>query len=261
MNDIFSQTFSSRFVEAGSYAAITKAFSNEVKNQNELSASELSNAKIDAFVNSGIKGEEKNGEIKLWKEELSNDEKTDPKSTQIYKLLNSPKPNGNIVEVLQYSLTQAIFGGEKKGTFMEQFIAMSDEEQLEIVKFYNENAINFSAPNMEEKASALFLEPISIDEWKNRVKELSEQSGGKNIKADFGNLRKNLSKAAADITSADDEIERNNRMLLRQYNGAKSKNINAESKNELLKTFFEEFLKNNNPLAFLEIIKKTDIKA
>ena len=215
MNDIFSQTFSSRFVEAGAYAAIKKAFSNEVKNQNELSVSELSNAKIDAFVNSGIRGEEKNGEIKLWKEELSNDEKTDPKNTEIYKLLNSPKPNGNIVEALQYSLTH-IFGGEKKGTFMEQFIAMSDEEQLEIVKFYDENVINFSAPNMEEKASALFLEPISIDEWKNRVKELSEQSGGKNIKADFGNLRENLSEAAADITSADDEIARKNRMLLRK---------------------------------------------
>ena len=83
----------------------------------------------------------------------------------------------------------------------------------------------------------------------------------KNIKADFANLRENLSKAATDITSADDEIERNNRMLMRQYNGAKSKNINAESKNEILKTFFEEFLKNNNPLAFLEIMKKTDIKA
>ena len=48
---------------------------------------------------------------------------------------------------------------------------------------------------------------------------------------------------------------------MRKYNGAKSKNLNAESKNELLKTFFEEFLKNNNPLAFLEFIKKTDIKA
>ncbi|WP_096027870.1 hypothetical protein [Campylobacter lanienae] len=144
---------------------------------------------------------------------------------------------------------------------MEQFIAMSDEEQLEIVKFYDENAINFSALNMEEKASALFLELISIDEWKNRVKELSEQSDGKNIKADFGNLRVNLSEVAADITSADDEITRKNRMLMRQYNGAKSKNINAESKNELLKTFFEEFLKNNNPLDFLEIMKKIDIMA
>lgn len=144
---------------------------------------------------------------------------------------------------------------------MEQFIAMSDEEQLEIVKFYDENAINFSALNMEEKASALFLELISIDEWKNRVKELSEQSDGKNIKADFGNLRVNLSEVAADITSADDEITRKNRMLMRQYNGAKSKNINAESKNELLKTFFEEFLKNNNPLDFLEIMKKIDIRA
>ncbi|MCI7022609.1 MAG: hypothetical protein MR964_00015 [Campylobacter sp.] len=144
---------------------------------------------------------------------------------------------------------------------MEQFIAMGVEEQLEIVKFYDENIIDFSVSNMEEKASALFLEPISIDEWKNRVKELSEQSGGKNIKADFANLRENLSEVASDMTSADDQIERKNRMLLRQYNGAKSKNINAESKNELLKTFFEEFLKNNNPLAFLEIMKKTDIKA
>ena len=57
------------------------------------------------------------------------------------------------------------------------------------------------------------------------------------------------------------EIERNNRMLMRQYNGAKSKNLNAESKNEILKTFFEEFLKNNNPLVLLEIMKKTDIRA
>ena len=57
------------------------------------------------------------------------------------------------------------------------------------------------------------------------------------------------------------QIERNNRMLLRQYNGAKSRSASFESKNEILKTFFEEFLKNNNPLAFLEIMKKTDIKA
>ena len=58
-----------------------------------------------------------------------------------------------------------------------------------------------------------------------------------------------------------DEIERNNRMLMRKYNGAKSLNINDNAKNEILKTFFEEFLKNQNPLAFLEFMKKTDIKA
>ncbi len=261
MNKIFSQTFGSQLVWAGAYAAITKVFSNEVKNQSKLSSDELSSAKIDGFINSGIKGEEKNGEIKLSKKELRDDEKIDPKSTEIYKLLNSPKPENNILEALQYSLTQAIFGGEKKGTFMEQFIAMSNEKQLEIVKFYNENTINFNTADMEEKASALFLEPISIDEWKNRVKELSEQSGGKNIKADFGNLRENLSEAAADITSADDEIARKNRMLLRQYNGAKSRNSNSSANSEILKTFFEEFLKNNNPLALLEIMKKTDIRA
>ena len=261
MNNIFSQTFGSQLVWAGAYAAVTKAFSNEVKNQSELSSDELSSAKIDAFINSGIKGEEKNGEIKLSKKELRDDEKIDPKSTEIYKLLNSPKPENNILEALQYSLTQAIFGGEKKGTFMEQFIAMSNEKQLEIVKFYNENTINFNAADMEEKASALFLEPISIDEWKSRVKELSEQSGGKNIKADFGNLRENLSEAAADITSADDEIARKNRMLMRQYNGAKSRNSNSSANSEILKTFFEEFLKNNDPLKFLEFMKKTDIRA
>ena len=261
MNNIFSQTFGSQLVWAGAYAAITKAFSNEVKNQSKLSSDELSSAKIDAFINSGIKGEEKNGEIKLSKKELRDDEKIDPKSTEIYKLLNSPKPENNILEALQYSLTQAIFGGEKKGTFMEQFIAMSNAKQLEIVKFYDENAINFSAPNMEEKASALFLEPISIDEWKNRVKELSEQSGGENKKAGFGNLRENLSEAAADITSADDEIARKNRMLMRQYNGATSRNSNSSANSEILKTFFEEFLKNNDPLKFLEFMKKTDIRA
>ena len=57
------------------------------------------------------------------------------------------------------------------------------------------------------------------------------------------------------------KVKNPNIEVLGQYNGAKSKNINAGSKNELLKTFFEEFLKNNNPLAFLEIMKKTDIKA
>ena len=58
-----------------------------------------------------------------------------------------------------------------------------------------------------------------------------------------------------------DEIERNNRMLMRQYNGAKSKNTDTSTNSEILKTFFEEFLKNNDPLKFLEFMKKTDIRA
>ena len=57
MNNIFSQTFGSQLVWAEAYAAITKAFLNEVKNQSKLSSDELSSAKIDAFINSGIKGE------------------------------------------------------------------------------------------------------------------------------------------------------------------------------------------------------------
>ena len=74
-------------------------------------------------------------------------------------------------------------------------------------------------------------------------------------------LERHESQKAQNEQEKADEIERNNRMLLRQYNGAKSRNLSLESKNEILKTFFEEFLKNNDPLKFLEFMKKTDVRA
>ncbi|MEE3705387.1 hypothetical protein V2I29_07300 [Campylobacter sp. CX2-8023-23] len=148
---------------------------------------------------------------------------------------------------MRYSATNAVFSSEKKGTFMEQFLDMSNEERLKIIKFYDENSIDFGIPGIEEKASALFLEAISLDEWKNRVKELSSQSPVKNtlqyIKNEFQQDAKNSALS-----------KRNNPMIIQKYSGEKSKNMSV--KNEILKAFFEEFLKNNNPLALLEIIKK-----
>lgn len=46
-----------------------------------------------------------------------------------------------------------------------------------------------------------------------------------------------------------------------KYNSAKSLNISNGAKNEILRTFFEEFLKKENPLVFLKIMKRTDLKA
>ena len=101
----------------------------------------------------------------------------------------------------------------------------------------------------------VFSSEISIEDFKDKVENIAKNTSNEQINT-------------ADIQSQNtakqdrsDEIERNNRMLMRKYNGAKSRNSSFESKNEILKTFFEEFLKNNNPLALLEIMKKTDIRA
>ena len=101
----------------------------------------------------------------------------------------------------------------------------------------------------------VFSSEISIEDFKNKVENLIKNPPSKQINT--------LDKQNQNVAELDKQaqIEQNNRMLMRQYNGAKSKNLNAESKNEILKTFFEEFLKNNNPLVILEIMKKTDIKA
>ena len=101
----------------------------------------------------------------------------------------------------------------------------------------------------------VFSSEISIEDFKNKVENLVKNTPSKQINT--------LDKQNQNVAELDKQaqIERNNRMLLRQYNGAKSRNSNSSANSEILKTFFEEFLKNNNPLALLEIMKKTDIRA
>ena len=132
---------------------------------------------------------------------------------------------------------------------IQAFVDAQKQELLDFAIKYNDVIMSSSELN------EVFSSEISIEDFKDKVENIAKNTSNEQINT-------------ADIQSQNtakqdrsDEIERNNRMLLRKYNGAKSKNLNAESKNEILKTFFEEFLKNNNPLALLEIMKKTDIKA
>ncbi|MGM9996029.1 MAG: hypothetical protein ACI35K_06420 [Campylobacter sp.] len=132
---------------------------------------------------------------------------------------------------------------------IQAFVDAQKQELLDFAIKYNDVIMSSSELN------EVFSSEISIEDFKDKVENIAKNTSNEQINT-------------ADIQSQNtakqdrsDEIERNNRMLMRKYNGAKSRSASFESKNEILKTFFEEFLKNNNPLAFLEIMKKTDIKA
>ena len=151
---------------------------------------------------------------------------------------------------------------------------LSEAEQAKLKNFMINNPILHAYNFDESRLAAAVKSDISIDDFKKLWLEVRQESidtnpqaarlvGGTPSKAAWERYESQKAQRQEQENEQDREaeIERNNRMLMRQYNGAKSKNLNAESKNEILKTFFEEFLKNNNPLAFLEIMKKTDIKA
>ena len=151
---------------------------------------------------------------------------------------------------------------------------LSEAEQAKLKNFMINNPILHAYNFDESRLAAAVKSDISIDDFKKLWLEVRQDSidtnpqaarvvGGTPSKAAWERYESQKTQRQEQENEQEkaDEIERNNRMLMRQYNGANSKNLNAESKNELLKTFFEEFLKNNNPLAFLEIMKKIDIKA
>ena len=146
---------------------------------------------------------------------------------------------------------------------------LSEAEQAKLKNFMINNPILHAYNFDESRLAAAVKSDMSIDDFKKLWLEVRQDSIDTNPQAASlvgGTPSKEAweryeSQKAQNEQNKADEIERNNRMLLRQYNGAKSRNLSLESKNEILKTFFEEFLKNNNPLALLEIMKKTDIRA
>ncbi|MCI7501208.1 MAG: hypothetical protein MSA54_04615 [Campylobacter sp.] len=146
---------------------------------------------------------------------------------------------------------------------------LSEAEQTKLKNFMINNPILHAYNFDESRLAAAVKSDISIDDFKKLWLEVRQDSIDTNPQAARlvgGTPSKEAqeryeSQKAQNEQEKADEIERNNRMLLRQYSGAKSRYLSLESKNEILKTFFEEFLKNNNPLALLEIMKKTDIRA
>lgn len=181
----------------------------------------------------------------------------------------------NIISAIQYSSYDAILGLSDKNTITKQMSKMSQSEIKNLVDFIEKNPVSLITPYGESELAKLFLDDISVGEFKDRWAEFSkktmeyknshpdEYTGYKyaGMEIDFNSAPTISTNSQNNEQEKADEIERNNRMLLRQYNSAKSKNTNASTNSEILKTFFEEFLKNNNPLALLEIMKKTDIRA
>ena len=218
-----------------------------------------------------------NGTILAPSKELSDDERLMSQQNQIEYIQNiiNGLDTSNIISAIQYSSYDAILGLSNKNTITKQMSKMSDSQIKSLVDFIGKHPVSLITPYGESELAKLFLDDISIDEFKDKWAEFSKKTMEyKNSHPDeykgyeYAGMEIDFNSAPTISTNSQNneldkmtEIERNNRMLMRQYNGAKSKNLNSESKNELLKTFFEEFLKNNNPLAFLEIMKKTDIKA
>ena len=218
-----------------------------------------------------------NGTILAPSKELSDDERLMSQQNQIEYIQNiiNGLDTSNIISAIQYSSYDAILGLSNKNTITKQMSKMSQSEIKSLIGFIEKHPVSLITPYGESELAKLFLDDISIDEFKDKWAEFSKKTMEyKNSHPDeykgyeYAGMEIDFNSAPTISTNSQNneldkmtEIERNNRMLMRQYNGAKSRNSSFESKNEILKIFFEEFLKNNNPLAFLEIIKKTDIKA
>ena len=260
---------------------IDSAFQN-AKFAKKINLNQSLNDKLKEFtqVEKGAKSLEvrlENGTILAPSKELSDDERLMSQQNQIEYIQNiiNGLDTSNIISAIQYSSYDAILGLSNKNTITKQMSKMSDSQIKSLVDFIGRHPVSLITPYGESELAKLFLDDISIDEFKDKWAEFSKKTMEyKNSHPDeykgyeYSGMEIDFNSAPTISTNSQNneldkmtEIERNNRMLLRQYNGAKSKNLNAESKNEILKTFFEEFLKNNNPLAFFEIMKKTDIRA
>ncbi|MCI7237726.1 hypothetical protein [Campylobacter sp.] len=260
---------------------IDSAFQN-AKFAKKINLNQSLDGKLKEFtqVEKGAKSLEvrlENGTILAPSKELSDDERLMSQQNQIEYIQNiiNGLDTSNIISAIQYSSYDAILGLSNKNTITKQMSKMSQSEIKSLIGFIEKNPVSLITPYGESELAKLFLDDISIDEFKDKWAEFSKKTMEyKNSHPDeykgyeYAGMEIDFNSAPTISTNSQNneldkmtEIERNNRMLMRKYNGAKSRNSSFESKNEILKTFFEEFLKNNNPLAFLEIMKKTDIKA
>lgn len=250
------------------------------------------------------------GKVLTPSKELSADEikQNIESSKQYYKdIISKGADKNDLFDTLKYAGYDAMFDVSGKDTVLKKLAKLDNASKDEFLKFIKMNPVALTTPYGESELSELFLDDISIKEFKEKWSEFSKKSmawaranprddmvvidtsiapnytmtdtgefvlesgdpdsdyqiGGlklKDLKARNAEPNEELSQEEKQ-KAKQEEIDRNNRMLMRKYNGAKSRNLSLESKNEILKTFFEEYLKNNNPLAFLEFMKKTDIRA
>lgn len=199
--------------------------------------------KVDKFVENGYQSTLGLQISDKYRNELKND---------LYTML-SDEPQGGGLRAYMYGLFDHAVNGTKNIFYYMNPQNVGEQKAKEITDFVLgevfaevEGFLDIKKDLFDSRDTDIFTKEMSQSELIAKAKNL-----GATKKAE----------QAKDIQNKADEIERNNRMLMRQYNGAKSRNSNSSANSEILKTFFEEFLKNNNPLALLEIIKKTDIRA
>ena len=128
---------------------------------------------------------------------------------------------------------------------------LSEAEQAKLKNFMINNPILHAYNFDESRLAAAVKSDISIDDFKKLWLEVRQDSidtnpqaarlvGGTPSKEAWERYESQKAQRQEQENEQDrsNEIERNNRMLMRKYNGAKSRNSSFESKNEILKTFF-----------------------
>ena len=199
--------------------------------------------KVDKFVENGYQSTLGLQISDKYRDELKND---------LYTML-SDEPQGGGLRAYMYGLFDHAVNGTKNIFYYMNPQNVGEQKAKEITDFVLgeifaevKGFLDIKKDLFDSRDTDIFTKEMSQSELIAKAKNL-----GATKKAE----------QAKDIQNKADEIERNNRMLMRQYNGAKSRNSNSSANSEILKTFFEEFLKNNDPLKFLEFMKKTDIRA
>ena len=203
--------------------------------------------KVDKFVENGYQSTLELQISDKYKDDLKKD---------LYTML-SDEPQGGGLRAYMYGLFDHAVNGTKNLFYYMNPQNVGEQKAKEITDFVLgevfteiEGFLDIKKDLFDSRDTDIFTQEMSESDLIAKAKNLGATKRAEQAK-DIQNSEQNKA----------DEIERNNRMLMRQYNGAKSLNINDNAKNEILKTFFEEFLKNQNPLKFLEIMKKIDIKA
>ena len=186
------------FTSSLQYAYDMGYITNMLQNKEKSDQSKEQNTKIQAFVEAQYK------QIGASKEH---------KESEVARISNvlSNKASDAASSLQKAGYEHFIFG---KNNLYSKIISLDDAQKQELLDFaikYNDVIMSSSELN------DVFSSEISIKDFKDKVENLAKNVSNQEI-----NTQDNKSQNT-DKQNKADEIERNNRMLLRQYNGAKSR--------------------------------------
>lgn len=198
----------------------------------------------------------------------------------------------NVFNALSYAATYASFNN-KPNMILSQISRMNKQELQDMQEFFSKNVIWLGTPYAESELSELFLqEDISLSEFKAKYKEYSQKTTAyknaheyefprvEEFKDEDGNTHTMIrsSQMVEDYAKAQRqkedeeleakakaqrqaEIERNNRMMMRKYNGAKSSEHENSVRSQIYQDAFWEFLKSQDASVLLAYMQKLNVRA